>query len=937
MLWCFSEGRNCSGTPRLRHSSPPFTTRRLDAHSSLARKQGRVHQLTSSTPMGLAMRAVDESLISTTPRSLSPRGSSRGASPCAASPRGRGGPPNPASSPWEQKASSGDRAATVGFMGHSSSSAGNHCFPPFECGPSEWARAHGTRGKLKGFGTAAGCHKQSWAAGGATGRARAARRLVLKTSSLRSREYESAHALGGSNPTQRQVSHFCTESEATVAIPLAPTEAPTIQRPPRPKTSRHTTFDQSLPEEAMVYDRRLMLRYYSLYVRKKVSRSGTRPRLPHLVPYALEESDRAVRAALGRNATRSRSASKQHSPTWRAAPRSQSPRRRAVSTRQLGPTWQVPLLADLSKGGNSDGDDWKGLKGKAVEECDEVDDSPGIPVCGEVGTQYNKSDSDDGFSKGEPLLIIRNGAQNGDFQADQLGSNCMAASRHVARTDGHRSGQRTSTWAVAEHRDQAVREPLKARRRARTVCPSETGCTDRTDRSYRECSLKRGSLRGFRRSMNVLDSLGPSRLLEEPPQMGRAPNRQSHMAAAERGCCQGGRDAAYECSPEPDHRSDRGEGRHTSRIRGRSEDSAVYAKALGEPTEFMKPSVRAYRPPWTRTGEGLADDGFETRRKPYHSAFESWRSAARRSTSADSAHSQEGRPLKLKREVRALLNKISPENEASILAQLANLEVSSTEDLRMLANLTIEKALCDPFYSEVYAKAIGKLSVAYRMIPLRRRGGHDGGGTKGHGHGGLDGDCSPGVTGFSSFTETILEQCSGTFEKFFGRTHLLDDDDTESEEEMARRRQRAQAYMRLLGHLHMGHGIISTSSLLKTLNRLLLINQDTSHKREWPPKAWIECACELLYTVGRELSRSPQGKMILKAATESLSRWKDFRQKDVSGENVPACVFPPRIQFMVQDIIEASLRGWPSHPHDEKGVPEKAKCKMPVRLPNQFV
>merc|ERR1712061_557210 len=103
---------------------------------------------------------------------------------------------------------------------------------------------------------------------------------------------------------------------------------------------------------------------------------------------------------------------------------------------------------------------------------------------------------------------------------------------------------------------------------------------------------------------------------------------------------------------------------------------------------------------------------------------------------------------------------------------------------------------------------------------------------------------------------------------------------------------------------------------------MLLVDQDIENQRLVPPRAWIECACELLTTVGRELSFIPQGKLILRAATSKLQYWRERRRSGCDDDASSSFVYPPRIQFLIQDVTDISKKGWLSDTFVEKGVAE---------------
>jgi hypothetical protein len=283
-----------------------------------------------------------------------------------------------------------------------------------------------------------------------------------------------------------------------------------------------------------------------------------------------------------------------------------------------------------------------------------------------------------------------------------------------------------------------------------------------------------------------------------------------------------------------------------------------------------------------------------------------------------SASSKDLRQMKLKREVRSLLNKISPENEDEIIFQVCGLHLE-TEDHDIFPSMVIEKALSDPFYSEVYARAIGKLSSKFCADKL-------------------DSPIACGDriavgspwshNGLCTFAASVLKQCESNFDLLFGNSEQLGDvaGRLDGEETGQKRRAQAKAYMRFLGHLHLAK-VVSTETLQHCVHKLLLArSQDRARVQQWwPPKAWIECACELLYTVGKDLSRTEKGRAFLQDAIYHLTVWKEatstvsgFTRGDAitggssGGIPEPAFVYPFRIRILIEDMAEAHRRGWPT-------------------------
>lgn len=701
--------------------------------------------------------------------------------------------------------------------------------------------------------------------------------------------------------------------------------------------------------ELAAYNRGVLLRCYFALQRAEEANNSTRSRLPFLMPCVAEAQPEPPQPSMSRRC---------HS---------------ASTRRTTGPTWQVPLQTDLLKGGNSDYDEWKGMKSKAAGEPPILAYPPMMRPTLEAHPQLRADFvfqpvragrlcyaaphcADDIFSQlarrgimlpnvrgvpgmpgvpvmpgtpgmpGIPMPGVPGKAQVAEYAAAAAASTRLSS---VRSTSVRRSLSASSLAAVAGQRHPAMPVvgataqlspsgsfQLRAMRRARTVGP---GDASGNERPAREHSQERGSLRGFRRALPPRDRLG----IDAGPPFGSAvvggQGADRMEARTPRGA---GERADFRHPPRPRSR-DRFEGPSEYRTRASGE---FFQRLSGVRTRGERPGATAEGADQGNRALGGRDE------QPLLRSPTGFQSAAMRSASAD-PRCLESRPVQLKREVRALLNKISPENEASIVSQLAALHLEGAEDFELIADLMLEKAINDPFYSEVYAQAIRKLSMEYALLPVRQRG------ELTSSHSATSGSSRWGVGGFTSFGETIVERCRRTFNKFFGDPQTLAGDVEEDEDDGKRTRLRAQAYVRLLGNLYVGR-IICADSLQHCINTLLMIpgDKERAARRPCPPKAWIECTCELVYAVGKDLSRSAEGRGILRTATTGLGELKELRRESSLEGGPSSLVLPPRLQFMIQDVIEAGRRGWQQAGAEDKGVPEKSKCKMtPTRAPQHFV
>lgn len=291
-----------------------------------------------------------------------------------------------------------------------------------------------------------------------------------------------------------------------------------------------------------------------------------------------------------------------------------------------------------------------------------------------------------------------------------------------------------------------------------------------------------------------------------------------------------------------------------------------------------------------------------------------------------------GRSEDLRRDARSLFNKITPENETCILSRLRSLNLSCAEDLQMVAFLAVEKAINDPFYSAVYARAVRNLSLEYPVFPrdldedatdatpLSCNKSDDGS---------LWEVCVWGMVGQISFAEAVLECCQRAFDGLFGEGGRLsvavidgtasgaaeeaDAAEDEEQNELQTSRRRARAHVRFIGHLY-GEQVVGGDCLQGCLGRLLVgVRQAGFGDQPWPPVTWLECACDLLQAAGSALFSSPVGRVVLRGALHRLELCQQLPLDHADANDSKKLAYPPRMQYMIKDVIEASQERWPGN------------------------
>ena len=72
--------------------------------------------------------------------------------------------------------------------------------------------------------------------------------------------------------------------------------------------------------------------------------------------------------------------------------------------------------------------------------------------------------------------------------------------------------------------------------------------------------------------------------------------------------------------------------------------------------------------------------------------------------------------------VRALLNKICPDNLKTIVETLASIELQKAEELEYVIKIIFGKALVEPHYCETYADMVFALRTRYPEFPAENEG-----------------------------------------------------------------------------------------------------------------------------------------------------------------------------------------------------------------------
>mmetsp|Transcript_51210 Transcript_51210/g.112212 ORF Transcript_51210/g.112212 Transcript_51210/m.112212 type:complete len:531 (+) Transcript_51210:138-1730(+) len=234
----------------------------------------------------------------------------------------------------------------------------------------------------------------------------------------------------------------------------------------------------------------------------------------------------------------------------------------------------------------------------------------------------------------------------------------------------------------------------------------------------------------------------------------------------------------------------------------------------------------------------------------------------------------------LKRSVKSMLNKVCPENVATIAGKIAAVEVQDAEQLETIIELIFKKALAEPHYCETYADLVFSLKSTFPEFPSK-----DGG--------------KP-----TSFKSSVLNICQNEFEETLVGHEAADEEQAElCPEELGLQRKakkdRMRANMKFIGHLFLRQ-LLSTKVIGSVICELLLCDQTD----EMPEEHAIESACELLMSVGYTLETIPSGVRAVEQVCGRMLELKSRKSPEGKG------IYCKRVQFMVQDLLETRHAGW---------------------------
>ena len=182
----------------------------------------------------------------------------------------------------------------------------------------------------------------------------------------------------------------------------------------------------------------------------------------------------------------------------------------------------------------------------------------------------------------------------------------------------------------------------------------------------------------------------------------------------------------------------------------------------------------------------------------------------------------------LRRQVKSILNKMSPEKFEKLTEQLATLGIVNGEQLAILVDLVFAKAVSEHPYCEMYSDLCMTLRTKYPHFPPPVP------------------DAPP-----QNFTRFLLNRCQTEFEHLPTELPAIADPNSGEAEQLMKQKERILGNMKFIGQLFLRR-LLSHKVVREVVTHLIF-------RREKPQEHFIECLCMLLRNIGSTLEDSTVG------------------------------------------------------------------------------
>jgi len=241
---------------------------------------------------------------------------------------------------------------------------------------------------------------------------------------------------------------------------------------------------------------------------------------------------------------------------------------------------------------------------------------------------------------------------------------------------------------------------------------------------------------------------------------------------------------------------------------------------------------------------------------------------------------EEDRPTILQRQVQGLLNKIAPDNLATIAQQMAEIRIDNAAEMQLVIDIICRKAVREPHYVATYADMAAALGRCYPEFP------------------GDEADPRP-----KSFTRMVVTTVQAEYQNLPDTLQptqrLLEECGNDAEEvsfRLSAQKKQVMANMKLIGHLYLRR-LISVRIIQLVAQELLFC--ESKAKGSCPEEHFLECMCELLTAVGYTLEQGEKGRAFMR---NCVGRLQELQSKSK--------VYCKRVQLLVQDLIDLRTAQW---------------------------
>ena len=231
------------------------------------------------------------------------------------------------------------------------------------------------------------------------------------------------------------------------------------------------------------------------------------------------------------------------------------------------------------------------------------------------------------------------------------------------------------------------------------------------------------------------------------------------------------------------------------------------------------------------------------------------------------------------REVRNILNKLTPQNLNKLTGDLINLAINTEERLKDSIDVIFEKSIDEQVFSQTYAqlcKVLASIKVPQSSDPTK----------------------------FINFRTMLLTRCqkefdsdyfaSISYDKLQEEINACDDENKKkemqeiAEDKLRRAKRRSLGNIRFIGELFKLE-MLTEGIMNDCIDRLLKQENDEEN---------LECLCKLLATIGKNIDK-----------TNNTTKMRMYFEKLAKIANKKEVV-SARIRFMILDIIDLRKNAW---------------------------